>query len=103
MKINNIEIKVKTKPAGEKRNHPNILAYASITLKEELGEYITISGFTVWKSIHDGYNVEPPQSNRKFKYLQGTLLPRIKQEIIHKYEYDSKYTDIPIIEDTIVR
>ncbi len=103
MKINNIEISVKTKPAGEKKNHPNILASASITLKEELGEYITISGFTIWKSLHQGYNVEPPQSNKKFKYCQGTLLPRIKEEIIRQYQYDLKNNDIPIVEDTIVR
>jgi len=102
MKINITEIKAKINFAGEKKNHPNILATASITLKEELGETLTISGFTVWKSLHQGYNVEPPQSNKKFKYCQGTLLPRIKQEIIKQYEYDRKYADIPVVEDTIV-
>ena len=101
MKINNVEIKVKINFAGEKKNHANILATASISLKEELGEYLTITGFTIWKSLHQGFNVEAPQSSKKFKYLQGTLLPRIKQEIIKQYEYDAKYHDIPVIEDSI--
>ncbi len=101
MKINDVEITAKINFAGEKKNHPNILATASITIKEEMGEHLTISGFTVWKSLHQGFNVEPPQTNKKFRYCQGTLLGRIKQEIVRQYEYDSRYRDIPIVEDSI--
>ena len=102
MKINTFEITTKAKPINGKKNHPNMLAIASVTLKEDLGEYLTITGFTIWKSLHQGYNVEVPQSVRagkKFKYCQGTLLARIKQEIIKEYERDSKLWDIPVVED----
>ena len=100
MKINSVEITAKINFAGEKKNHPNILATATITLKEELGEYLIISGFTIWKSRdYDGLNVEAPKSNTKFKYCQGTLLPRIKREIERQYEQDLKYKDIPVVED----
>ncbi|MDD5552069.1 MAG: hypothetical protein PHI88_02865 [Candidatus Pacebacteria bacterium] len=95
MKINITELKFTIKKAeGEK--HPNLLAYVSILLKEESGEYLSFSGFTLWKSNYGGYNLEVP-GKRGFKYclIEKSLLKKIKEEVIKKYEYK----DIPVIED----
>jgi len=96
MKININEIKFTIKRATDKKKHPNLLAYITLTFKEEFGEYFTISGFTFWKSKFGGYNVEVP-SKIGFKYclIEKSLWRKIKQEIIKQYDYES----IPIIEE----
>lgn len=93
IKIN--EIKFTIREATEENKHPNLLAYVSVTLKEESGGYLTMSGFTFWKSKYSGYNVAVP-SKPGFKYFLGEkpLWRKIKKEIINQFEYES----IPIIE-----
>lgn len=93
MKININEIKITNKKIeGEK--HPNLLATATITLKDESGDYFVISGITIWKSkINSGNNVEPPK-NGFFKYCYGSLWEKIRREISKQYDYD----EIPIKE-----
>jgi len=96
MKVNINEIKFTIKEAIKEGKHENLLAYATVMFKGELGEYFSISGFTVWKSKYGGYNVAVP-SKQDFKYclIEKSLWRRIKQEIIEKYEY----MEIPVIEE----
>ena len=98
MKINFNEITIKIKKIPiEERPHPNLLANAFLTLKEEFGSYFTISGFTVWKSKdYKGYNVKVPQK-RNFDYcsFEKSLWQKLKKEIISEYERST----IPIIEE----
>ncbi|HOX10363.1 MAG TPA: hypothetical protein P5323_00180 [Candidatus Moranbacteria bacterium] len=94
MRINIVEITASVKLTSGQ--HENLLANATLTFKGELGEYFTISGFTVWKSKYDNaLNVQVPQK-RNFKYclFEKSLLEKIKREIIEKYDYAS----IPIVE-----
>ena len=96
MKINITEVTVKVKPTSEQdRKHPNILGTASITLKEEVGGYFTISGFTVWKSKdYKGMNVtEPQKPGFKYVLFESNFGRMIKAEIIKAYEKEL----IPII------
>lgn len=88
--------KISIKPIKDKKN-PNLLGYASISFKEEIsGEYFTISGFTIWKSKFEGYNVEvPAKKHFKFCLFESSLWRKIKQKIIKKYEYE----EIPIIKE----
>lgn len=88
--------KISIKQVADKKN-PNLLAYASLTFKDEdAGEYFVISGFTVWKSKYEGYNVEVPKKP-SFQYclFEKSLWRKIKKEIIDRYIYES----IPIIEE----
>ena len=78
-----------------KKTHQNLLASAMVTLKEQGGECLTISGFTVWISKLGGYNVEMPQKpGFKFCLCEKLLWERIKQEILKEY---SRF--IPVVED----
>lgn len=92
--IQEITIKVKIAPENE-RKHPNILANAFVTFKEDGGGYITVSGFTVWNSKHGGLNVTYPQAN-KFQFCRSepAFWKRLKGAIIEEYEREK----IPIIE-----
>ena len=96
MKININEINFTIKQATDINKHQNLLAYITLTFKGELGEYFTISGFTLWKSNYGGYNVEVP-GKRGFKYclIEKSLWGKIKQEIIDQYDYKN----IPIVEE----
>ena len=96
MKININEIKFTIKQATDSNKHQNLLAYITLTFQGESGEYLTISGFTLWKSKFGGYNVEVP-SKRGFKYclIEKFLWRKIKQEIIKQYDYGN----IPIVEE----
>lgn len=96
MKINDTEIKAKIQLAGEKKIHPNFLAGATLLIKWESGEYISISGFCLWESLHGGHNVTVPQKPG-FKYclIEKSLKRKIEQEIIKQYEYEK----IPITEE----
>jgi len=96
MTINITELKFTIKEATDANKHPNLLAYVTLTFKEETGEYFTMSGFTLWKSKYGGYNVEVP-SKRGFKYclIEKSLWRKIKQEIINQYDYDN----IPVVEE----
>ncbi len=94
MKINIKEIEISIKKIEGK--HENLLATATITLKDEMEECLAISGITIWKSkINNNINVEPPK-NRSFKYCYGGLWKRIKKEISREYEY----LNIPVVEDS---
>ena len=78
----------------EGKKHENLLAQASITLKDENQDYLVISGITVWKSKNfKGLNVEPP-NNKRFKFCYGSLWQKIKKEILKQYEY----WEIPVID-----
>lgn len=92
MKINIVEINASVKLTSGQ--HENLLANATLTFKGELGEYFTISGFTIWKSKFGGLNVEVPKK-KYFKYclFEKSLFEKIKKEIIEKYDYAS----VPII------
>lgn len=94
LKVNQVEITASIQSDG-KKIHENMLGSASITLKDDSGEYLVLSGFTIWRSKKDKerYNVTPP-SSRTFKFCMGNLLARIKDLIIKEYE-DSL---IPIID-----
>lgn len=94
IKIN--EVKFTIREATEKNKHQNLLAYVSITFKEESGSYFTISSFTFWKSKYGGYNVTVP-SKPGFEYclIEKSLWRKIRKEIIAQYEYES----IPVIEN----
>ena len=96
MTINITELKFTIKKVTDGNKHPNLLAYVTLTFKEETGEYFTMSGFTLWKSKYGGYNVEVP-SKRGFKYclIEKSLWRKIKQEIINQYDYGK----IPIVEE----
>jgi len=96
MKININEIKFTIKKATEDNKHPNLLAYINLILEGEMGEYLSISGFTLWQSKFDGYNIEMP-GKKGFKYFlsEKSLWRKIKQEIIKQYDY----MIIPVVED----
>ena len=97
MKTNIQEITIKVNIIAEnERKHPNILANAFVTFKEDGGGYITISGFTVWRSKHGGYNVTYPRSNTGFQFCRSEpgFWKRLKSEIIDTYER----AKIPIID-----
>lgn len=100
--INEITIKINLIPEEEKP-HPNLLANAFLTLKDDVANYITISGFTVWKSKdYEGYNVTVPQKpgpKPNFHYWASNkeLWAKIKREIISEYHNST----IPIIEEKI--
>lgn len=96
MKINIKELKFKIQKAKDKRKHPNLLAFVTLTFVGEFGEYFSISGFTLWKSKYGGYNIEVP-GKKGFKYclIERSLRRKIEQEIIREYEY----MEIPIIEE----
>lgn len=91
MRINITEVTAKIRIVPEtERKHENILASASITLKNDEGGYFTISGFTVWKSKdYAGLNITVPQNPRsKFKYVQfesglGKKINRMIEEAYH--------------------
>lgn len=98
MKINITEIEANVKLVSGK--HENLLANASLTFKGELGEYFTITGFTVWKSKYGGFNVEVPQKRyfkNVFKYclFSKSFFEKIKKEILEKYDYAS----MPIVKE----
>lgn len=100
MKFNNLETSYKILKAEGEKKHKNLLAYASITFKSDSGDYFTFSGFTIWKSIYGGYNVEvPAKINYKYFLCEKGLWGKIKKEIIKQYEWD----DIPIVEDMPTR
>jgi hypothetical protein len=94
MKINITELKFTLKKPDQ-NSHPNLLAYVSVNFKSEAGEYLSFSGFTLWKSNYDGYNLEPP-GKRGFKYclIEKGLLQKIKTEVVNQYEYE----DIPTVD-----
>ena len=95
MKLNIHEATIKINLIPEKEGrHPNILANALVTFKEEEGGYFTVSGFTVWRSQYGGFNVTPP-TNRFFKYFisEPGFWKRLELAIIDAYEY----AKIPII------
>lgn len=97
MRINLNEITIKIRLISEaERKHENILATASITLKEEGGGYFTISGFTVWKSKdYKGLNItEPQKPGFKYVLFESGLGRKIKAEIARAYETEK----IPIID-----
>ena len=96
MKININEIEISIKKIERENKHENLLASASIILKDESEDCLTISGITIWKSkINNDINVEPPK-NRSFKYCYGGVWKKIKKEIVKKYDY----VDIPVVEDS---
>jgi hypothetical protein len=72
--------------------HENILGSASVALKFETGEYITLSGFTIWKSQYEGQplNVTLPKTKR-FTYclIEKSLWRKIKAKIIDVYDRES--------------
>lgn len=88
--IDNITIK---QLSSEK--NPNLLGFALLTFRGELGSHFTISSITIWKSKFGGLNVEfPKNKNFEFFLLEKSFKNRIKQEIIKKYEFHT----IPVIE-----
>ena len=98
MKININKIEISIKKDKKDTTHKNLLATASITLKDEAEDSLTISGITIWKSkINNDINIEPPK-NRFFKYCYGGLWKKIKKEIIKEYDYEN----IPVVEDSIL-
>lgn len=94
MEINFTELTVKIGKMQGK--NPNLLGSAIVTLKELNGGYLSITGFTIWKSNFGGYNVEMPK-NQYFKFClcEKLLWQKIKQEILREYDMFS----IPIIEE----
>lgn len=95
MKINITEVNFTITKNTDPNKHKNLLGYATLTFKDELGDYFTITGFTIWKSkIDDLLNVEPP-GKIGFKYCLGPILKKLKKEIIKQYDFQS----IPIIEE----
>ncbi len=88
-------VKIRLIPEQD-RKHENMLATASITLKEEVGGYFTISGFTVWKSKdYKGMNItEPQKPGFKYVLFESNLGRMIKAEIVKCYEKEM----IPVIE-----
>lgn len=95
MKFNIIETKISIKKFEGNKKHDNLLASATVILKEEAGSYLGIGGITIWISkINDKINVEPPK-NRFFKHCFGTIWEKIRKEIVREYEY----CEIPVIEE----
>jgi len=94
MEINFTELTVKIQKSPG--THENLLASATITLRGQFGEFLTISGFTIWKSKYGGFNVEMP-GKKGFKYCMCDKIfgQKLVQEIIRAYEYSK----IPIIEE----
>jgi len=81
-----------------RERQPNIIGNASISIKSLSGEFITITGFTVWKSKFGGYNITPPTDSRsRFQYclIDKLLWKKIKDLVIESFEYDN----IPMVKD----
>jgi hypothetical protein len=96
MKIDFKEMEFKVKLATDKNKHQNLLAFGTLILKGETGEYFTISGFTLWKSKFGGYNVEVPnKSGFKYCLIEPSLKRKIEREIISQYDHET----IPVIDD----
>lgn len=81
----------------------DLLAYVSLKLTEEHERHLTINGFTIRKSQHNGkpYLVPPSRSlgygKGFFKYtlIEESLWKEIEREILKEYNYST----IPIIND----
>ena len=95
MKINITEVNFTIKKNVDPNKHENLLGYATLIFKDDLGDYFTITGFTIWKSKINGLlNVEPP-GKIGFKYCLGPILKKLTKEIIEQYNFQS----IPIVEE----
>lgn len=98
MKINFTELEVRIKKLADKTKHHNLLAYATVIFRSDTGDYVSITGFTVWKSKFEngGLNVEEP-GKRGFKYVlaEKAFEEKLKREILAKYEY----AEIPIVKE----
>lgn len=95
MKIEFNEIKCNVVPAANSKL-VNLLGNATVTFRTSTGRYMTITGFTIWKSkINGSPNVQVPQSMNKFKYLlvEKDLWKQISEYILDEYERAT----IPII------
>jgi hypothetical protein len=95
MKINIKEINISVKKIEGIKKNENLLATATLTLKEESGDYLVISGITIWKSKIDGKSNPEPPKNGFFKYCYGTLWQKIRKEIARQFEWEQ----IPVRED----
>lgn len=90
IELTEFSCKVKLFTDKNPKRNKNILASASVSFNGPSVEYLTITGFTVWKSKYKGLNVTVPQKNfPSFKYLlvEKTLWKKIFSEILNKYEY----------------
>jgi hypothetical protein len=95
MKTNFNEIVIKVRLV-ESTKIENLLGNASVTLKDKDGtDKLSISGFTIWRSKFEGYNVTGPRSN-KFDYWlpEAGFKQRLVAEIIKEYEI----ARIPVID-----
>lgn len=98
--ISEISAKVVLLPE-EKRSHPNLLANASVTLRGDVGGYLTITGFTIWKSKYANSNMKnedlsiqvPQKKNFKYCLFDEILWASVKKLIMDAYLYE----DVPII------
>jgi len=98
MKITFTDLEVKIKKVADKTKHPNLLAYATVIFRNSMGDYFSITGFTVWKSKFEnvGLNVEEP-GRKNFKYVlaEKSFTEKLKKEILEKYSCE----EIPIVEE----
>lgn len=87
-----LSTKIKMRDSEDKKNHENLLAFASITLTTDLGT-LTISGFRIWKSKFDdfkGYNVTVPMAGLyKQVFASKALMLLIQKNVGEAYEYAS--------------
>ena len=100
MKINFQEFKWTIK-LTERKESPDLLAYASLNLIEEHGRHLTINGFTIRKSKFNNkpYLADPSKRTQKgfFKFVlfRGSLRKEFAEEAVEAYENET----IPIIEE----
>jgi hypothetical protein len=90
VKIQLTEIIAKTKLVDNKKLNPNLLANATLVFRGEMGEYFTITGFTIWKSKYEGINVCVPRKGYfKFCLFEESIWKKIKKAVLDSYDYES--------------
>lgn len=100
MKINFKELVFKIKLVDDKE-HPDLLAYASLKLLDEHERHLTYNGFTIRKSkFNDKPYLAPPSKRTgsgffKFLLAEKSLWKEIEREAVNQFEIDS----IPIINE----
>lgn len=104
MKIDFNEIRPKIIITEDKKRS-DLLAYVSLSLIEEHGRWLSINGFTIRTSKHNGkpYLTLPSKSTApgrfyKFVMSEKSLMKEIEKEVLKEYEKET----IPVVEDKIL-
>lgn len=94
IKLNGVDVSCIVKLVEQGTKHPNILGNAIVKFAFTENEFLSLSGFTIWKSQYGGYNITPPGRGR-FKHclFDPITKKKIDKLILEEFEY----AEIPTI------